>query len=114
MSSQDVRMLHFDVAMDLYELDGEPITKVLEWAREIVEKVPEEHRASCLIEWEAGGGYGGDPGSLSASYKRPETDLEHQKRERDMAEAAARAQTVVYEHERALYERLKQKFEGVK
>lgn len=110
MSEGGPRILHFNVGLDLYDLDGEPIPKVIEWAKEIVDQVPEEYRSNCFIEWEPGG-YD-TSGRLSASYNRPETDLERQKRERDESEAQARAQTKVYEHERALYERLKAKFEG--
>ena len=104
--SAEPRIIRLEISLPLDDLDGEPITKVVEWAKEIVERVPEEYRIACVMDYDSGG-YDSSA-SLTAVYSRPETEVERQNRERyeQANEATRTAQDLM------TYNRLKKKFEG--
>lgn len=85
-------------------LDG-PVEGALEWARQIVEKVPPEYRATSHLEAEDGecGSY------LTLWYERPETDLDRQNDEREKRESEAMQNAAEYDR----FLRLKAKYEPV-
>lgn len=100
-----------DIEADFYDLRKvKTVAEFQEWANSVIEQVPSEFRDGAPFEWDSD--YDDGSWSLRVYYYRPETDSERMMRERQEGEAAARAQSVKYAEEKALYERLKAKFEN--
>lgn len=74
-----------------------------------IAKIPQEHHSTAVMYFNVYGDYAS--ANVEIHYKRPETDGERQKRERDQREQAAADQKARREREYAAYLELKARFE---
>ena len=96
------------VEASLWDLDGQSLDGLVEWAKNIRDAVPVKYRNIVKVECES---FGGGGLTLEVSYMYDQTASEVAASEREERERVARFHAEKYAAERAEYERLKSKFE---
>jgi hypothetical protein len=101
------RMLTFEVEdASLWDLDGLTVDGLVEWAKKIQERVPEEYRQVARVEYDSGS----DWPTFRVFWSREETAEEEAARIQAEKDEALRAAARQEASERAAYKRLKAKY----